>query len=153
MDTFNIIIILVVILIVLVILNFIKFKNANPNTTCSTSTFGCCPNGIDSKMNFYGTNCPSYTTTAVIVPKPLPPPPQPVPPPPHPIYIVPQPIGGCAGTRYGCCPDNTTPKIDEQGSNCIIKYPQPVGGCAGTQYGCCPDGTTAKIDSEGSNCV
>jgi len=27
-------------------------------------------------------------------------------------------IGGCAGTRYGCCPNSTTSKIDQQGSNC-----------------------------------
>jgi len=28
------------------------------------------------------------------------------------------PIGGCAGTRYGCCPDGVTAKIDAAGSNC-----------------------------------
>lgn len=37
-------------------------------------------------------------------------------------YIVPVPgtklIGGCAGTRYGCCPDGRTPRIDLKGSNC-----------------------------------
>ena len=27
-------------------------------------------------------------------------------------------IGGCEGTRYGCCPDNITAKHDEIGSNC-----------------------------------
>ena len=27
-------------------------------------------------------------------------------------------IGGCAGTRYGCCPDKNTPKHDNIGSNC-----------------------------------
>jgi hypothetical protein len=27
-------------------------------------------------------------------------------------------IGGCAGTRYGCCPDGKTAKVDEAGSNC-----------------------------------
>ena len=32
----------------------------------------------------------------------------------------PEPIGGCAGTIYGCCPDQTTPKINAVGSNCII---------------------------------
>ena len=30
----------------------------------------------------------------------------------------PKPIGGCAGTRYGCCANNLTPKINAQGSNC-----------------------------------
>jgi len=27
-------------------------------------------------------------------------------------------IGGCAGTRYGCCPDGRTPKMNFNGSNC-----------------------------------
>jgi hypothetical protein len=43
--------------------------------------------------------------------------------PPNPItpYVPPNPIGGCSGTRYGCCPNNVTPKYNEQGTNCIIK--------------------------------
>ena len=57
-----------------------------------------------------------------------------------------KPVGGCEGTEYGCCPDNTTAK-NEDGSNC----PEPVGGCISTQYGCCPDNTTAK-NQDGSNC-
>jgi hypothetical protein len=31
---------------------------------------------------------------------------------------VTKPIGGCAGTRYGCCPNGTTPKANYLGSNC-----------------------------------
>ena len=31
----------------------------------------------------------------------------------------PSTIGGCSGTRYGCCNNNITPKKDEMGSNCI----------------------------------
>ena len=27
-------------------------------------------------------------------------------------------IGGCAGTRYGCCPNGSTPKANYIGSNC-----------------------------------
>lgn len=27
-------------------------------------------------------------------------------------------LGGCAGTRYGCCPDGKTSKADQNGSNC-----------------------------------
>lgn len=59
-------------------------------------------------------------------------------------------VGGCAGTRYGCCTDGTTAKVDQQGSNC----PQRpiIGGCAGTRYGCCKDGVTSKVDEAGSNC-
>ena len=30
-------------------------------------------------------------------------------------------VGGCAGTRYGCCYDGTTAKVDDDGSNCPHK--------------------------------
>lgn len=30
--------------------------------------------------------------------------------------------GGCAGTRYGCCPDGTTAKENESGTNCRLGY-------------------------------
>jgi hypothetical protein len=156
----TIIFILAAVLIILAILNYVKYTNAlssssttTSSASCSQTTFGCCPNGVDSKINFYGTNCPGYVpgpgylpTSAVIIKPPpppgnLPPPPQPVPPHRHPIYINPsvpppqpppppgpnpgpyqrKPIGGCAGTQYGCCPDNITAKVDSQGSNCVVK--------------------------------
>jgi hypothetical protein len=60
-------------------------------------------------------------------------------------------IGGCAGTRYGCCPDQQTPKHDNYGSNCQI-HPPLIGGCASTRYGCCPDQQTPKHNINGSNC-
>ena len=61
-------------------------------------------------------------------------------------------VGGCAGTQYGCCPNTTTPKFNQQGTNCP-NYPKPlIGGCAGTQYGCCPDNMTAKVNQQGTNC-
>ena len=28
------------------------------------------------------------------------------------------PIGGCAGTRYGCCPNSQIPKLNALGTNC-----------------------------------
>ena len=41
-------------------------------------------------------------------------------------------IGGCAGTRYGCCNDGMTSKVDQEGSNCpdvvVRKYDQFVSG-------------------------
>jgi len=44
---------------------------------------------------------------------------------PHRINPVPIPvpspsklIGGCAGTRYGCCPNGQTPRMNPTGSNC-----------------------------------
>jgi hypothetical protein len=60
-------------------------------------------------------------------------------------------VGGCAGTRYGCCYDGVTAKVDDRGSNCPHKprpKPEPKPphkkGCAGEQYGCCEDGTTTR---------
>jgi hypothetical protein len=118
----SIITVLAIILLILIVLNNITIisttissPTASSNASCSQTSFGCCPNGVDSKINYYGTNCPGYQ------PGPGYQPPQPyVPPPPTP-GPFPKPIGGCAGTRYGCCPNNTTPKINEQGSNCLLK--------------------------------
>lgn len=110
----KIIIILGIILLVLIILNHITIITTTNNTTqgtCSQTTFGCCPDGVNSKVNYYGTNCPGYYPT---------PPPQPTPPQPGPGPTPPKPIGGCSGTRFGCCPNNQTPKINQQGSNCLI---------------------------------
>ena len=116
----TLIIILAIILLILIILNNITIFTTTTTTTipqgvCSQTTFGCCPNGVDSKINFYGTNCPGYEP-----PPGYPrygPPPGPVPAPqPNP----PKPIGGCSGTQYGCCPNNYTPKINPQGSNCLL---------------------------------
>lgn len=65
-------------------------------------------------------------------------------------------IGGCAGTRYGCCYDGTTAKVDHRGSNCPHKpRPKPdpkpdphhkknIGGCKGDMYGCCGDGVSTR---------
>ena len=38
---------------------------------------------------------------------------------PVPVPVPKKPIGGCAGTRYGCCPNGTTPKTNFLGSNCL----------------------------------
>ena len=53
-------------------------------------------------------------------------------------------VGGCGGTRWGCCPDGDTPKYDSRGSNCVPKpgHHHRVGGCNGTRWGCCPNGVT-----------
>lgn len=41
----------------------------------------------------------------------------------------------CADTRYGCCPDNETAKVNRAGSNCPITSRAP---CLASKYGCCP---------------
>ncbi len=105
----SVIIILAIALILLILLNHITIMPAPivpPYANCSQTMFGCCPDGVNSKINFFGTNCQGYRPS---------PTPEPIPGPgPRP----PKSIGGCAGTRYGCCPNNYTPKVDTQGSNC-----------------------------------
>jgi len=61
----------------------------------------------------------------------------------------PYPIGGCAGTRFGCCPDGITAR-NISGSNCLKSTPD---SCAKTRFGCCPDGQTSRFDAHGSNCT
>lgn len=116
----TILIILGVILLVLIILNHITIitTTTTEKANCSQTTFGCCPDGVNSKVNFYGTNCPGYRPGPGYYPNR--PPYVPPPPPPGPGPMPPKPIGGCAGTRYGCCPNNQTPKINAQGSNCLL---------------------------------
>jgi hypothetical protein len=118
MNTTTIIIILAIILLILIALNNLTIITTNlpSQGDCAQTLFGCCPDGTNSKVNFYGTNCPSYHPGPgyPITPTPL----LPIPPPPGP---GPKPIGGCSVTQYGCCPDNTRPKVDSNGSNCIIK--------------------------------
>lgn len=57
-----------IILLCLVILNYINMIQASTGkvqeyvtrASYTQTTFGCCPDGVNSKINFYGTNCPSY---------------------------------------------------------------------------------------------
>ena len=114
-----IIIILTSILLILISLNHITIINPVQQIKCSQTAFGCCSDGINSKINVYGTNCPGYIPQPGYIPTPYGPPQPPPPPPlPHPISL--KPIGGCSGTIYGCCPNNYTPKINESGSNCLV---------------------------------
>jgi hypothetical protein len=39
---------------------------------------------------------------------------------PVPVPVPVKTIGGCAGTRYGCCPNGTTPKASYLGANCNL---------------------------------
>lgn len=116
----NTIVILGLVLILLVLLNHITIvtttttTTTNKQPTCSQTAFGCCPDGVNSKINYFGSNCPGFKPGPGYFPTPYVPHPGPRP------YPGPKPIGGCAGTRYGCCPNNQTPRYDQQGSNCKL---------------------------------
>jgi hypothetical protein len=43
---------------------------------------------------------------------------QPIKPVPVPVPAPIKPIGGCAGTRYGCCPNGVTARMNPAGTNC-----------------------------------
>ena len=119
----KIIIILGIVLLIFIILNHITIiTTTSEQGNCSQTAFGCCPDGVNSKINFYGTNCPKYRPGPGYYPNRPPYVPPPPPPPPGPKSMPPKPIGGCAGTAYGCCPNNKTPKINPQGSNCPLHY-------------------------------
>lgn len=71
-------------------------------------------------------------------------------------------IGGCDGTRWGCCGDGVTAS-NKTGSNCPPEHHHHkkrhhhhdrhmVGGCGGTRYGCCPGSSVSRADRNGSNC-
>jgi len=89
MNTLLLIFLLFLVLAILVILNHIVFvftntsKNTSTNTstsqdvesgqmvsaydniqgTCADTHFGCCPDGVNSKDNIFGSNCPTYKET------------------------------------------------------------------------------------------
>ena len=70
----TIIIVLALILLFLIILNNVSISLSSNNTqqtqmqaqpnvnqgTCSQTAYGCCPDGVNSKIDFNGSNCPSY---------------------------------------------------------------------------------------------
>lgn len=68
MDNRTLIIVLAIILFILIILNHIKIVKVGDSSSssssqqgnCSQTLYGCCPDGVNSKINFYGTNCPPY---------------------------------------------------------------------------------------------
>jgi hypothetical protein len=146
-------IIIIILLVVVIIFFIVRLENqAKPTPTneviitpggCAGTIYGCCPNSTVAKHDYIGSNCSSYNPIIINPPSPYHPPTPPLPPTPY------DPPGGCAGTRYGCCPYSNVAKQDITGSNCIANK---IGGCAGTQYGCCPNSNISAVDSAKSNC-
>jgi hypothetical protein len=83
----KILVILGIILLILIILNHVTIVTTNTSdssqsskssnsASCSQTAFGCCPDGVNSKINYYGTNCPPYNPGPGYPTNPPPPPPQ-----------------------------------------------------------------------------
>lgn len=170
----TIIIVLGVVLIILIILNHVSVvKTSNgKQATCSQTAYGCCPNGIDSKMNYYGTNCPGYQpipgyqqpgtpylgpgtpvagpgTTPYVPGTPVAGPGTPVAGPGTTPYVPGTPVAGPGtpvagpGTAPYAGPGNPPPP------------PGPGTGtksCVGSPYGCCLNNQTPKANQAGTNC-
>jgi hypothetical protein len=59
----TIIVLLGITLIVLILLNsitIVRTTNLPQQSNCSQTKFGCCPDGVNSRIDYYGTNCPGY---------------------------------------------------------------------------------------------
>jgi len=85
MNTLLLIFLLFLILAILVILNQMEFTSNNPNPnpnpdveseqmvsaydniqgTCADTHFGCCPDGVNSKDNIFGSNCPTTNESII----------------------------------------------------------------------------------------
>lgn len=72
MNIVVLIIILCLILVVLIALNNLRVEKINTieyeerndqeeQATCMYTHYGCCPDGVNSKINIFGTNCPRFT--------------------------------------------------------------------------------------------
>ena len=67
MENKTLIIILSLVLLFFIIANHVSLVVASGSGTgtgqqgnCAQTAFGCCPDGENSKIDFYGRNCPRY---------------------------------------------------------------------------------------------
>ena len=67
---------------------------------------------------------------------------------------VPPLIGGCSGTRFGCCADGQTPAAGPNFLGCPGTTPAPIvpGDCLFTTFGCCADGKTVATGPHFAGC-
>ena len=91
---------------------------------CSTTAYGCCPNGVDPAFgpNFAG--CDSDSSP------------------------------DCASTHYGCCLDgiSTAEGPDFAGCPSSISIRESESECRESAYGCCEDGVTPAYGPHSSGC-
>ncbi|GFO11198.1 papilin-like isoform x3 [Plakobranchus ocellatus] len=122
---------------------------------CAGTRYGCCPDGVTARYPPEANiACPSEGAGYVIHTEKK-----------REVVVPDIWVGGCAGTRYGCCPDGVTARYPpeaniacpSEGAGYVIHTEKKrevvvpdiwVGGCAGTRYGCCPDGVTARYPPE-----
>lgn len=154
------------------VFGFNPSKVMNREIKCGETQFGCCNDGVTTKRDPTGRGCPfnpvewnnrdeyyryDYERERERRRRER-----------HRQYNPYPFIGGCGGSRYGCCDDMTTIRANWYGTNCPDYKPRPrptppptpptpptpVGGCTSMPLGCCPGSTTiAKIDTKGSNCL
>ena len=168
---------IIVIMFLFLLIVIMAFRNSwtitDDNGKKCINNHGLCNDGYTCKNDYWGSNCPyvkspsSSSSSSSLQQNSMHPyyiisadsyqpnqqnqPNQPIPqPPPQPYQPV---MGGCAGTRYGCCPNSNIAKRDSTGSNCGTSSSSSMTGCKHSVFGCCPDSSGyAKIDSVGSNC-
>ena len=57
-------------------------------------------------------------------------------------------VGGCKGTRWGCCPGSNKAAAGPNHAGCGA----PIGGCKGTRWGCCPGSNQAASGPNHAGC-
>lgn len=151
MDNYVIIIIvLAIVLMVFMALNHLTIVETT-NTkqgSCSQTAFGCCPDGINSKINFGGKNCPIYNPGPGYFP-----PVTPIAGPggPNPVaspYAT--PVAGPNPATTGAGPGG--PLVSGPNTPPPGPGPKQSGGCIGSTYGCCPNTQNPRTNQNGTNC-
>ncbi|XP_035703436.1 papilin isoform X2 [Folsomia candida] len=109
---------------------------------CSTSTFGCCPDGLNPATGPFGAGCTNPKTCTEtkfgccedgVTPAQ------------GKLKLRGCPMPDCEKSLFGCCTDGKTPAEGNDFLGCE-KH------CAETEFGCCPDEKTPKKGPKGKGC-
>ena len=165
-----IVIVLAILLMCLMILNHVTIIKSTNQGNCSQTTYGCCPDGINSKINFGGKNCPIYNPGPGYFPPNTSPagPGGPLVPgtgglspagPGGPLVSgtggpSPEGPGGplVSGTGGPSPAGPGGPLVSGPNTPPPGPGPKQSGNCIGSTYGCCPNTQTPRINQTGSNC-